>query len=281
MGKFSEQNPPESKWIVRMRAVKRMILWHGFSGRLPLYLVAEFPKSGGTWFSRMLAECLEVPFPDPWSNHRFESCVLRGHHLYNRRFRNTVAVFRDGRDVVVSSYYFFLFPAEGNLKYSVEDTRRRLNFADYEDIHTNLPRFIEYLFCEYPRVGWSNCFSWSEFVDSWHNKAVAEVKYEDLLASPHQTLARVVKQLAGRELSPERLDQIVQTYSFESMTGRKRGSEERTAFARKGIAGDWKNHFSAEAREVFDAYAGQQLLTLGYENDRQWVHEPAAALQEK
>src|SRR4026209_2724779 len=101
MGKFSEQNPPESKLIVRWRAVKRMVLWHGFSGILPLYLVSEFPKSGGTWFSRMLAECLGVPFPDPWSNHGFRTCVMRGHHLYSRNFRNAVAVFRDGRDVMV------------------------------------------------------------------------------------------------------------------------------------------------------------------------------------
>jgi hypothetical protein len=264
-----------SRTTVRLRAVKRLVLWHGFSGVLPLYLVTEFPKSGGTWFSRMLAECLDVPFPDPWSNPRFQTCVMRGTHLYHRRFRNIVAVFRDGRDVMVSAYFFFLLPAEGSLAYGVERTRRRLNFKDYDDIRTNLPRFIEYMFLEFPRIGWSTRFNWSDFVDSWIDRDAPQVRYDELLTSPHATLARVVRQLTDREVAPARLDQIVAKYSFENMTGRRRGQEMRNAFARKGIAGDWKNHFTLEARQVFDSFGGKQLIDLGYETNRDWVNGAA------
>ena len=40
---------------------------------------------------------------------------------------------------------------------------------------------------------------------------------------------------------------------------------------RKGIVGDWKNYFNKEAREIFNHYAGDQLIKLGYEKDRSWV----------
>jgi hypothetical protein len=40
---------------------------------------------------------------------------------------------------------------------------------------------------------------------------------------------------------------------------------------RKGIAGDWKNNFSEEAKQVFHAYAGSELIKMGYEKDDSWV----------
>jgi len=33
------------------------------SGALPLYVVNEFPKSGGTWVGQMLGRALGLPFP--------------------------------------------------------------------------------------------------------------------------------------------------------------------------------------------------------------------------
>jgi hypothetical protein len=55
------------------------------------------------------------------------------------------------------------------------------------------------------------------------------------------------------------------------MAGRKRGEEDQFSFLRKGIVGDWRNHFSAEAAVVFDAHAGSALIELGYEPDRSWI----------
>ena len=85
---------------------------YGLSGRLPLYVVTELPKSGGSWVSQMLSDYLCIPFP----RNRFprlETCVMHGHYLFGKRMKNVVVVLRDGRDVV-SYYYHCLFENELN-----------------------------------------------------------------------------------------------------------------------------------------------------------------------
>ena len=53
---------------------------HLLSGVLPLYVVNEFPKSGGTWVGQMLGRALGVPFP----RNRFpvlRPSIMHGHYL--------------------------------------------------------------------------------------------------------------------------------------------------------------------------------------------------------
>ena len=62
-------------------------------------------------------------------------------------------------------------------------------------------------------------------------------------------------------------------FSFERQSGRPSGEENKESFLRKGVIGDWRTRFSPQAREVFDRYAGEELILLGYERDRSWVTE--------
>ncbi|MBI4530371.1 MAG: hypothetical protein HY709_02515 [Candidatus Latescibacteria bacterium] len=43
-----------------------------------------------------------------------------------------------------------------------------------------------------------------------------------------------------------------------------------TGTFRKGVIGDWRNHFSEEHKRVFKELAGQLLIDLGYERDDDW-----------
>ena len=259
--------------IIRARALKRLMMWHGFSGRLPLYLVPEFPKSGGTWFSQMLSDCLDLPFPRNSNYARFEKSVLSGHHMYSSNFKNVVVVIRDGRDTTVSAYYYMLFKNEINKQFGVDYNRKKLQFKDYDDIQANLPRFIEYLFVQYPKKGFH--FSWAQFIDSWLHRDFPIVRYEDLLVRAADILIEVTGKLTDQPISREKAEAIVDKYSFKKMSGRKQGQENKTSFVRKGIAGDWKNHFTADARKLFDQYAGEQLIKAGYESDHSWVTQSA------
>src|SRR5688572_11103302 len=98
-------------WARKLNAAERLLLLHVASDRLRIFLVTEYPKSGGTWVGQMLSEYLGLPFP---RNRRpgFRSCILHGHYLYNGRYKNVFCVLRDGRDVMVSAYYHRLFQNE-------------------------------------------------------------------------------------------------------------------------------------------------------------------------
>lgn len=260
-----------SRTVIRIRALQRLILWNFLSGTLPLYLVTEFPKSGATWYSKMLSECLDVPFPKSLSQPTLNSVILRDTKLYSRSYKNLSVMFRDGRDIMVSAYYHFLFPNEVNVKYAIAERRKLLDFKDYDDIEENLPKFIEYMFETFPKTGWSTRFNWAEFADSWINKNVPKLKYEDLLDNPVEELKRMVFELTGQTIDSEKITKTVEKYSFRNITGRDRGNFSKNSFARKGIAGDWKNHFNSKSCKLFNQYAGKQLIELGYESDSSWI----------
>lgn len=63
----------------------------------------------------------------------------------------------------------------------------------------------------------------------------------------------------------------VEATSFEKMLGgRKPGEEDPGSFFRKGIAGDWENAFTGRDKQTLKEEAGDLLIELGYEKDRDW-----------
>jgi hypothetical protein len=149
----------------------------------------------------------------------------------------------------------------------VEITRNDLYFDDYHDIKKNLPKFIEYKFHtkKYP------IFSWSDFVNSWFNKNAPIIRYESLLKDPSKVLAEAINEVCKVRPDMDRLRAISEKYAFKNLTGRNPGDENKLSFLRKGIAGDWKNYFSKEAKWVFNRFAGLELIKLGYETDDKWI----------
>ncbi len=245
----------------------RLAMVHTLSGPLPLYVVNEFPKSGGTWLGQMLGRALDLPFP----RNRFPALrpsIMHGHYLRPGRLRNVAVVWRDGRDVMVSWYHQCLFAHDRHNQLQVARARRELRLADYDDVRGNLPRFLEWAFTR-PR---SPGFTWPEFVWRWHARpGVVHVRYEDLRGNPTGELVRVVRELAGCDMDERTAAAIVEEFSFERQTGRRPGEEDRRSFLRKGVVGDWPNYFDAEARRVFARFAGEALVQAGYEADGRWV----------
>jgi hypothetical protein len=97
-----------------------------------------------------------------------------------------------------------------------------------------------------------------------------EVRYEDLLERPHREVERLLGFL-GVDTRESVVERCVVSASFEKLSrGRERGQEDPTSFYRKGVAGDWKNHFTQEDRRVFKEEAGGLLIRLGYEEDLNW-----------
>jgi hypothetical protein len=252
--------------------IQKEFMAHVASRIDPVYLVNEFPKSGGTWLKHMLADSLGVP---TWTkgSMSWRSCVLQGHWLKPRGRSRTVALFRDGRDVMVSFYHHAFFLNEFQNGSLVRKMRKQFHFDDYKDIRTNLLPFMRGIH-ETPI---SPHFRWIDFVDAWAGRDdVVITRYEDLRADAAAELDRIVFELTGEAPPPGRSAQIVDHYTMEQMRERKadlnpgvagRQSAE-VSFIRKGSVGGWSEAFTDEALEWFDAIHGDALRQLGYETGR-------------
>lgn len=267
----TKQNP-RSRVLIRLEALYRKVMLRLFHGSLPIILVTEYPKSGASWLAQMLGEVSGYPFPRQQFP-RFGKAIYHGHYIDRVGNGPTIVVWRDPRDIMVSWYYHTMFVSDRNHPEFVEQYRSALAFADFDDIQSNLPEFIDFNF----RSPLSPRFSFNDFFDAWHGRAdVVYCRYEDLNTAPADTLARVSSELGF--VSPEdQIARIVDRYSFRKQASRPAGTENKGSYLRKGIVGDWQNHFSAEARRVFHSHIGKRLIQLGYEKDDAWVTSPPSA----
>ena len=247
-------------WHKANSALRQFIVRGGLSAFTKHITINEFPKSGGTWLGEMLAASMNLPFPRNRMPH-FNGCIMHGHYLRRHNLQHPVLVFRDGRDVMVSMYHHYLFPNELGNGLAVKRTLRFFSDCDVQDMSSNLPRFMELAFLN--RIGPG--FSWPDFVESWSSKGYTQVRYEDLRQRPESELTRLCVELGGVHPDPEKINEIVARFSFESQSGRKPGEEQRGSFMRKGLVGDWRNHFSPEAHSIFEHFAGEALVELGYQ----------------
>ncbi len=257
---------------IKLDAIKRYIMINTLSGVLPLYIVTEYPKSGGSWVSQMVSEYFNVPFPRNKAP-KIQSCVMHGHNLYSPLMRNVICVLRDGRDVMTSAYFHRLFENDKNSPIMVRKIREMVPFDDYENVRKNMPAFIEHQARVSRRSLSPGKFTWGEFVDSWYSASAIMCKYEDMIESPEGELSRIVSIFSSKPVDLERVRCVVEKYSFSAQAKRQPGQENAHHFLRKGVSGDWRNKFTREAADVFDNHFGKHLIKLGYEDDDNWVAE--------
>jgi len=259
-----------SNLAIKIDALQRLVMVNTLAGQLPLYIVTEYPKSGGTWIGQMISDYLDIPFPRN-QRPRIQSCVMHGHMLSNQRLKNVICVLRDGRDVMVSWYYHRFFLNERNSAALVQRSRAAMPFQDFENIRANLPHFIEYIYDEELHSSSPFKFTWSQFADDWMQRQAVFVRYCDMRQNPVDELSRVIRELTGKKVDTIKIAVAVEKYSFEKQSGRKSGSENTHSFLRKGTPGDWRNKFSSEAAIVFNRLGGRQLIKLGFETDDSWI----------
>lgn len=208
-----------NKWLVRLDGVQRQVMWHCFSHRTPYLRVAEYPKSGGTWLGQILSTYLEIPFPRnqrpairPW-----QPCLLHGHHVHADHVQNVVCILRDGRDVMVSAYYYLLH--QNNDVTAREAILQHLPTADYNDVERNLPAFIEYMFTR-PTLGGMRLargkVTWRKFTESWLDTGANIVTYEDMQDNAVLALTPVLERITRRSVDQQRLAAAVDQFFQES-----------------------------------------------------------------
>lgn len=265
---------------------------------LPTIFHITHPKAGSQWVMQVLRECMPDRFiaPLPQAAHFIDKTIQPGmfyptvylnrkkfyavispkrlHQKNQPKFSSfrlrylpnwvrfeqqgypvkTFVVMRDLRDTMVSLYF--------SLKVSHRIINDRM--AGHRETLENLSEEDGLLYLMEGPIK-----KYSRIQTSWLKEKTLIVKYEDLLADELGNFQRIVDH-CGLSVSPKNLSNIVQRNSFQAMSGRKQGEEDVFSHHRKGIAGDWRNHFTPKVTEMFKLLFGQVLIKTGYEKDMDW-----------
>lgn len=232
-------------------------------------IVAEYPKSGGSWLVSMLSSLFELPARDiyvsgdkflpgfdirqhPWyaGGGSFTcdgDCVIKSHELPGSERHSgdarTIHLVRDGRDVVVSKYYF-------------DKDFMRLNGID-GSFDKSFDEFLA-----------QTAGEWSRYVGAWLANGAILCRYEDLLADAPRELDRLAVALG---LEPENdPESAALAHTRENMRASFAHMFKHNTFVRKATAGDWKAHFTPHHKSRFKSIAGDTLVALAYERDLAW-----------
>jgi hypothetical protein len=272
--------PPEScsgeiAWRISNRLTHLIAIAKGHS--FPLILVAEHPRSGGTWLCDMLSDYFQIPFPKYSRLPLACPAVVHTHLWYSSRLTRAIFVARDGRDLVVSSYFSTLLHRERLLATGLTRHRHVRSYAsldgattDPQDCRRRLPQFI--------REWWSSPVgcraNWAEYTASWTtNPSVIVTRFELLLGDCNLEMTRIVESLSSKPADRDRLRSTIQKFSFVSQTGREPGQPLPSSNKRMGQVGGWRDFFTYEAATTFQRLAGQMLVKLDYERDNNWVRQ--------
>lgn len=163
-------------------------------------------------------------------------------------------IFRDPRDVVVSHVFYVtdMETRHAHHQYykSLPDFNARLNAsilgrpdADIEFLNI-AERFDPYL-------GWLD------------HKEVMTIHFEDLIHDRAAILTRIMEHLL-RRIPLQTNRQLTLEFLESSINPTK------SPTFRSGKTGEWKKYFTDEHKKIFKEIAGELLVKLGYEKDKNW-----------
>jgi hypothetical protein len=226
-------------------------------------VVTEYPKSGGSWLTSLIGDALHIPKRDiyvqpgfnlfdtshhPWyedaAAYDFpEKSVIKSHELPASNMIGFDAAFvhlvRDGRDVIVSRWFF--------------DKDFLVRNGITQEFNIGFDDYVE-----------KTAREWQAYVTRWAHAGTPTVRYEDFLAAPELALSRLIETVAGSRLPDEAIQSAVARNTKEKFSKALGKTFKYNTFVRKGIAGDWKNYFTDKHIDAFNSIAGDAMRMLGY-----------------
>ncbi|XP_013858800.1 sulfotransferase family cytosolic 2B member 1 [Austrofundulus limnaeus] len=234
-----------------------------------------YPKSGTVWMQEILPLVLNggdlTPINTivnwdrvPWLEEtRLEKVVdqlaspraLVSHFTYNLMppsFHTSKAkviyVMRNPKDVLVSSYYFHQMTS------FLEDPGTFDEFME---------KFL------YGRVLFGK---WTDHIKSWKRAKLGDrilfITYEEMVQDLPASI-KLMSDFLGSNLSEEVIQKVAEQCSFKTMKSncmsnfslvpKKYMDNKKSLFLRKGIVGDWKNHFNSEQLAWFTSVLLKEL----------------------
>ncbi|MGA8688873.1 MAG: hypothetical protein WB662_02920 [Methyloceanibacter sp.] len=205
-------------------------------------------------------------------------------------------IIRDPRDIVVSAYFSHLHSHATDNWPELSAYRAELQKLSKDD---GLLLEMEFLRREFKQL-----YEWD-----YAQENVLELKMEDVVANPYDQIVRALLFIdAAAQNTPLKsrllaaiasgirdlgylyripslfvpnyvlpklpveflLGYIYENRFSEMAKGRARGIEDACSHYRKGVAGDWVNHFKPQHKEYFKKNYNDVLLKLGYESTSDW-----------
>uniref|UniRef100_A0A670ZEW5 Sulfotransferase n=1 Tax=Pseudonaja textilis TaxID=8673 RepID=A0A670ZEW5_PSETE len=212
-----------------------------FQARPDDLLICSYPKAGSTWLQETVNMIQNA-----------DNLKLLLHSPSFAPFLQVIYIARNAKDTVVSYFHFHhmnkTLPHPGN----------------WEEF---LDKFL---------AGKVICGSWFDHVCGWweakKRHPILYLFYEDMKEDPIREM-RKIAQFLGLEVREPVLNQILEHTQFETMKGNKMANYSNVSpclmdhtvspFLRKGIVGDWKEHFTVSQSEHLDGICSQLLEGSG------------------
>lgn len=231
-------------------------------------VVVEYPKSGATWLVGMIGDTLSLKKRDIYVNEGYSAfdvskhpwydgeeswsfdipCVIKSHEFPNSPLHDFAAkrihLIRDGRDVVVSKYFF------------------EKDFCVQNGVlHCFNTSFQEYIF--------KTATEWGIYVKEWIATGAISCRYEDLYKDTFSTLRHLLNSI---DIHPQdyRILEGIRLNTKQRLHSSLAKAFKHNTFVRKAEPGDWVNHFGDREKDIFKACAGELIIELGYATDNCW-----------
>ena len=163
-------------------------------------------------------------------------------------------IFRDPRDVVVSHVFYVTDMETRHVHHdyyaSLPDFGSRLNVSilGRPDTSIEFPNIADRFA---PYLGWLD------------QPAVMKIHFEGLVDDRSSTLNHILDHFLARVPLQNPRELILD--SLESSI-----NPNKSPTFRSGKTGEWKNYFTEEHKKIFKAVAGDLLVGLGYEKNKDW-----------
>ena len=238
-------------------------------------ILVSYPKSGSTWLRFLIANIIKKNTDLKNTNLDFNSCItifpeikkknldnpnpeelpsprfLKSHTIYNPYFKNVIYILRDGRDAIVS-YYFY--------------------HKKFFDLNCS---FLDFL-----KQGHTK--DWADHIITWlyqnRTNNLYLLKYEDLLDNTKEELENLLNYFKIN-YTEEELVKAIEYSSFQNMQKiekekgfikEKGDGNKEINFVRKGQKNSWKEFFGEEEKRIFKKESGCLLNLLEYEKGTNW-----------
>ena len=220
--------------------------------------VFTYPRSGSSWLCQMLSDYLDCPFTGLGNKKplgaegqkRTASYVVYQTHKLITIDTHSILISRDPRDISVSANHYWQINDLG-------ETIRKMAKGTWPLTHGG---------------GWLSFMETADQMEFGY-----EIDFADLKISPVHSIYAICKNL-DLPCDQERIKEIVNRHTFQARLDKVAkdgdsmpyGREVQERHLRKGVVGDWRNHYTPALAKLANSFWGDRLLTYGYEIDQDW-----------